>query len=226
MFLKQNLSIRNKLKSEVRLKLNVSVDHSIYQNVLGTPKRVYLLLHGYLLDGKYMNDEFSDVFEEDSLVISPNGPFLVPVKKGEKYFPKFAWYFFDPIKKNYYIDYDPGAKYLRDILSEFNPTKLPVTVIGYSQGGYLAPRVANYCPEVDQIISIASVFRPDRFKINPKVSYVQINSKNDVVVNSSEAFSEGEKMKSLGAMYDLTLLENPGHRIDSEYKSVLKSKLK
>lgn len=192
----------------------------------GEPKRVYLLLHGYLLDGKYMSREFEYFFGDDSLVICPNGPFLVPVKKGEKYFPKFAWYFFDPVAKSYYINYDPGAKYLNDILTEFNSMKLPVTIVGYSQGGYLAPRVANFCEEVDQVISIASIFRPDRFEINPDVEYVQINSTNDLVVSSSEAIEEGKVMKNLGANYHLEILQRPGHRIDAEYKETLKGFLK
>lgn len=204
------------------LEFSLDLEHTIYSSKLGSPKRIYLLLHGYLLDGSYILNEFKSLFNKDCLVIAPNGPFLVPVKKGERYSAKYAWYFFDPHTKNYYINYDPAAKYLRDIIQKFNTHKLPVTVIGYSQGGYLAPRVANFCKEVDQVISLASVYRPNRFEIMPGVSYSQINSKADLVVSYSQALEQGEIMKERGANYTISLIENSGHRIDDEYKKLLK----
>lgn len=214
------------MKSESTISLDIKTEHTIFENKIGEPSRIYVLLHGYLLDGSYMMKEFSGLFQEGAHIVSPNGPFLVPVKKGEEYFPKYAWYFFDPIKKSYYINYDPGAKYLSDILINLNPKKLPVTIIGYSQGGYLAPRVANFCPEVDQIISIASVFRPDRFDIRSEVEYVQINSESDLVVDFSEAVREGEIMKAQGADYKIELLQEPGHRITNVYKDTVLKFLK
>lgn len=208
------------------LELSIDLKHTIHSIKLGTPKRIFLLLHGYLLDGAYLLNELKDTLPTDSLIIAPNGPFLVPVKKGERYSAKYAWYFFDPHTKDYYVNYDPAAKYLTAVLEKYNSEKLPVSIIGYSQGGYLAPRVANFCKEVDQVISLASVFRPERFDIMPNVSYSQINSKGDLVVSMSEAIDEGEIMKERGAQYTLDFLENSGHRLDEHYKELLKLRIK
>lgn len=206
--------------------ISLELNHSVYTEIKGKPKRIYLLLHGYLLDGKYMIDEFRDSLGDNCMIIAPNGPFLVPVKKMEKYKAKYAWYFFDPGTKSYYVNYDPGAKYLGDLLEIYNTDNLPVSVIGYSQGGYLAPRVANYSSSVDQIISIASVFRPKLFEINKSVEYRQINSKGDLVVEFENAKSAASEMVELGANYRLKILERSGHRIDDEYKKTLQEFLK
>ena len=48
--------------------------------------RIIILLHGYKLDGKFIYDKFraSDALGsslENSILIAPNGPFMVPVAK-------------------------------------------------------------------------------------------------------------------------------------------------
>lgn len=203
------------------LEFNLKMTNTIQVKTKGVPKRIFLCLHGYLLDGAYMVKEFSDMLGDDCLIISPNGPYLVPVKKGEEYFPKYSWYFFDPIKKNYYINYDPAADFLGQVLRHFNTHDLPVSILGYSQGGYLAPRVANYDKNIDQVISLASVYRPDRFEIEPHVEYNQINSKSDLVVDYKDAQEESLEMLKKTKKYCLTLIEASGHRIDKSYKEKL-----
>ena len=53
----------------------------------------------------FMFDFFKDVLPANSIIISPNAPFMIPVKKRGEYQMQFAWYFFDPAKKYYYMDY-------------------------------------------------------------------------------------------------------------------------
>jgi predicted esterase len=208
-----------KLGLEVELKL----EHQIYIIEKGTPKRVYLLLHGYLLDGKYLLDTLKDTLPEDSLIIAPNGPFLVPVKKNERYKTKFAWYFFDPHKQNFYIDFEPASHYAKKVLDTYNTQKLPVTIIGYSQGGYLAPRIGNADTLVDSVIGMACAFRSSRFEFNEKIKYSQINSRSDLVVDFEGALSEFEKIKEKGNLGEFYTLNDSGHRIDKFYLEQLKT---
>lgn len=214
------------MNESLTLSLNIETENEIHFREVGTAKQIFLCLHGYLLDGAYMLKEFGDKLGEDCLIICPNGPYLVPVKKDEKYYPKFSWYFFDPIKKNYYINYDPAAKLLASVLDHFNSRNLPVTVIGYSQGGFLAPRVANYNKNVNRVISLASIYRPDRFEIEADVDYFQINSKDDLIVDYKDAQSESLKMLEKTSKYSFNLIENVGHRIDATYHKEFQKILK
>lgn len=205
------------------LTISIETDHEVYTLKKSTPKRVFLLLHGYLLNGEYILKTLKDSLPDNSLIIAPNGPFLVPVKKNEGYKAKYAWYFFDPAQKNFYVDFEPGGKYLKNILERYNTSNLPVTVIGYSQGGYLAPRVANHIKEIDTIIGLACVFRNNRFEFNEQVSYSQINAKNDLIVDingAKEEFSKLSEQKNKGQFIEL---ENSAHRLDDDYFIALKS---
>lgn len=202
------------------INLPIHLDFTYHIKKNGNPKRVFLLLHGYLLDGQFMIDTISDHLPEDSIIIAPNGAFLVPQKKEDRYFPKYSWYFFDPHTKSFYINYDPAAQMLNSLL--VNITKgLPVTIIGYSQGGYIAPKVAELNKDVDTVIGLACIFRPERF-LQRDIAYHQIHSDADLVVNYHESKSEFQRLEFKGRF--LTLRDE-GHKLNASYLKMLKSLL-
>jgi predicted esterase len=200
-------------------------DHSVFTLKKGEPKRVYLLLHGYLLDGDFMLKALEGIIPDNSIVIAPNGPFIVPIKKKDKYIAKYAWYFFDTASKIYYVDFSPSSFFLKDVLGKYNIDKLPVTVIGYSQGGYLSPKLGEVIEDVDTVIGLACCFRNERFTINSKVTYHQIHGKDDIVVDSEGSIKEFEKLKSRGNKGEFTLLGSTAHRIDENMLNALQKYL-
>lgn len=198
------------------IKLPVEYEHHYFQNEIESPKRIIVLLHGYLLDGEFMLKKLESSLPKDALIISPNGPFLVPQKKGEEYFDKYSWYFFDPIKKSFYINYEPAALFLKNLIEKLNPNNLPVTIIGYSQGGFLAPKVAEVTPNVDSVLGLACIFRNERFKIKENIKYSQIHGEADLVVPLDQALAEWDLMEQ---KHDFTILKDTGHRIDQDFLS-------
>lgn len=201
------------------LELSITHHHDIYTNDLKQFKRVFLLLHGYSLDGDFMMSKLSHIFPENSLIIAPNGPFLIPVKMKSKdeFQAKFAWYFFDPYKKSFYINYLPGAHYIKNILEHYNPQAMPVTIIGYSQGGYIAPKVAEIVKSVDSVIGLACVFRHNKFTYQPSVKYHQVHGEIDSIVELSGAQEEFNFLKEQGNTGNFILLPQTGHRLQLEY---------
>lgn len=204
-------------------KIQISIDHDLYTNNLKEFDSIYLLLHGYLLDGEFMYNKLKESLPENSLIIAPNGPFMVPQKKGEEYFPKYGWYFFDPLKKSFYINYEPAAEYLKTILSIYNPKKKPVTIIGYSQGGYLSPKVAQIIPEITKVIGLACVFRNTKFNYRNDVVYHQIHGNIDLAVEMAGALEEWVTLKEKGNSGQFIELDEVGHRFSNEYLTSLQS---
>jgi predicted esterase len=199
------------------INLPLNLDCGYHSNELKNPKEVILLLHGYMLDGKFMFDTFQKHLQADKLIIAPNGPFLIPYKKGDEFFPRYSWYFFDSQKKHFYIDFTPAASMLNNMLEKLAPN-LPVTIIGYSQGGYLAPKVAEFNSNVTKVIGMACTFRNERFE-EQNIDYNQIHSKADLVVDYKESVSEFNKLKKPGRYIEL---ENEGHKLSPAYFEALK----
>jgi predicted esterase len=206
-----------------KTQVSINYDHEVNTLIKGVPKRVYLLLHGYLLDGEFMINKFKDYLPSDSLIISPNAPFPVPVKKKEFYIPKYAWYFFDSTLKKYYIGLEPAKDFIKSILVKFNPENLPITVIGYSQGGYLAPKIAELEFPIEKVIGIACTFRNKNFEYSPKVSYHQIHGIDDIIVDPANSQEEFSELKKLGNIGEYHLLESTTHKIDENILVKLKT---
>lgn len=205
-----------------KLSIPLNLEHSIHVQKGNQPKRCFLLLHGYLLDGKFIYNSLLETLGPDDLIIAPNGPFVIPVKKKEAYLPKYAWYFFDPAKKTYYINYEPAADYLVKIVNHYNKENLPLTVIGYSQGGYLSPKVAQLYPNTEKVIGLACVFRNKLFKLNSNTTYHQVHAINDIVVELKSAKPEWEELKERGNNGKFLEIQDSGHRIDENYLAQLK----
>lgn len=205
--------------------IQLSLNHDLYTNNVDHFDSIYLLLHGYLLDGEFMFNKLKDALPKNSLIIAPNGPFMVPQKKGEEYFPKYSWYFFDPNKKSFYINYEPAADYLKTILSKYNPNKKPVTIIGYSQGGYLSPKVAEIVPEVKKVIGLACVFRNTKFEFRSDITFHQIHGNIDLAVEMPGALAEWCILKDRGNTGEFIELADVGHRLSPEFLTALEDLL-
>ena len=201
--------------------LSLRVPHEAEVSLPPGPKRVYLLLHGYLLDGKFLYDQLVDVLPKSEVILAPNGPFMVPVKKKDEFLAKYAWYFFDPNKKSYYINFEPAAEFIKSMLIEMDLIRKPITVIGYSQGGYLAPKIAEIIPAVDSVIGLACCFRNQRFQYRSNVIYNQINSEDDLVVAYQGAKDEFQTLRNRGNIGQMITLKDSGHKLDINYKQQL-----
>lgn len=204
-----------------KIKLNLSLENTYHINDVENPRHVYVLLHGYMLDGKFMMDTFSPHLPKDSLIISPNAPFLIPHKKESGFVPRYSWYFYDPNIKSFYINYEPSAEYINQLIEKVAPPNLDVTLIGYSQGGYLSPKIAEINLSVKNVIGIACIFRHNRF-IEKSISYNQIHSKSDMIVNYDEAKTEFDKLEHAG---QFLTIQDARHKLSPPYFEKLKTLL-
>jgi predicted esterase len=204
------------------ISVNLKYEHDVYIQKGHNSKKCFLLLHGYLLNADYIYNKLIPVIDENDLVIAPNGPFLIPVKKNETYKPKYSWYFFDSSKNTFYINFDPAVEYINQILNYYNTENLPVTIIGYSQGGYLAPKIAEVNETIRSVIGLACIFRNKNFKYNPRVRYHQIHGEDDMIVKKEESIIEWDLLTSKGNAGEFINLESSGHRIDDAFLDKLK----
>ncbi len=128
-----------------------------------SPRRLVILLHGFQQTGSHILNMLEDCFDETSLVISPNGPFPFPYKTGnaESYRLSYAWYFFDPKTNVFGVPMDLAVNYLAELVAKSELASLPKWVVGYSQGGYLAPFAAKAMTGVERVLSINARYRSE-----------------------------------------------------------------
>jgi predicted esterase len=150
---------------------------------------------------------------ENALVIAPNGPFPIPRPKENRLDYGHSWYFYDKIEKKYFVNQDLAKFWLRDLLHILNPNKLPLTIIGFSQGGYLAPLAGEVIQETKLVVGIACEFRTTLIKKQLPFPLVAIHGSADEIIKPEGALLEIDQLKPLGITVDWQLVE-AGHEIN------------
>lgn len=177
---------------------------------------VILLLHGLGERGKRIFRKLISFMPENALILAPNGPFPIQRNKENRSDFGFSWYFYDKFENSYFINQDLAKNWIRDLLNIENPNKLPVRIIGFSQGGYLAPVVANYIPEADLVIGLSCEFKSSFFIKKPHYALVAVHGEKDDVVPFTNSIAQIENLKEFGISVDVHCLKNLKHEISPE----------
>lgn len=189
------------------------------------PKEIFLLLHGLGERGKRIFRKLSPILPSESIVMAPNGPFPLERKKEGRIDYGHSWYFYDKNDGRYFINQDLAKFWLRDLILLVNPNKLPVTIIGFSQGGYLAPLVGHEIKETKLVVGLACEFRTTLIHERPLFNMIAIHGESDEIVTLKSALREKDLLQEKGISFDLFPVKNTAHEISSEMLGVIKNKI-
>jgi predicted esterase len=179
------------------------------------PEEVILLLHGLGERGKRILRKLLPYLPKNAVILAPNGPFPIQRQKEGRLDFGHSWYFYDKFERKYFINQDLAKYWLRDLLAIENPDKLPVTMIGFSQGGYLAPLVGNEIPETKLVIGLACEFRTTLIHKKPEFPLVAIHGKEDEIISLEGAMNEISSLEKSGIPVEFHSISGR-HEITSE----------
>ncbi len=192
--------------------------------VLKAPERpsgLLVLLHGYQRTGSQIFRHLEPALPKDWAVLSPNGPYPLPERHGEGYRVGYSWYFYDPKSDEYFIDMEIASEYLRSLIRELGYQASPKKLIGFSQGGYLAPVAAQELKGVRQVVGLASAFLSDEIAGSISFRMDAIHGDQDKVVKAEDSRAQIEKLRARGVEAYYHPLARSGHAIDEPMREVL-----
>jgi len=198
---------------ETAWNFNVPVSFSGIVKGPENPKSVILLLHGLNERGRRIYRKLGRYLPEDSLILAPNAPF--PLSTGLELGSGYAWYFYDKANQTYPIGPELSCQFLTRLLAQYNPHKLPVHIIGFSQGGYLAPQVAFQDMNVVSVTGIGCEFRRRFFHNVPAFELHSVHGEQDQVIPMQNALNEISYLKEMGTKIKFTSCPG-GHEINNQ----------
>ncbi len=206
------------LKEEtIQAKLDIS-----YLYKKGSSKKLYILLHGYLEKYSKIYQPLKGLIPNDAHILAPNGIFPIPIHKKKYMFLRYAWYFFDSHKKKYYVNHSVPVDFIISIIQKLNLENMDITIIGHSQGGYLAPFVAKELKRVNKVIMINAQLRHDL--LGKKVDYeiIAINAAEDTIVDPLKAKLLIDEFREFGNQATFYLVQNTGHEVSLSIQDLIK----
>ncbi|MFY7994576.1 MAG: alpha/beta hydrolase [Bacteriovoracaceae bacterium] len=180
------------------------------------PQEVILLLHGLGERGKRIYRKFVSSLPENAAILAPNGIYPLPsVRNGETRYT-YAWYFYDRASQSYLINQDLPVAWLGEMIRSLDLDHLPLTIIGFSQGGYLAPFVGQSLPQTKHVIGIGCEFRTPLLKDHFDFKMTAIHGTEDKIILPEWAEKEVKELKARGVASEFHLVPGVGHEINSE----------
>lgn len=177
------------------------------ERAVPNPDQVILLLHGLHERGLRIFRKLVKHLPENALILAPNGPFPLPREKNGRTEYGFAWYFYDRATKSYHLDQKLAVSWLTELLRTKNLPHLPLTIIGFSQGGYLAPLLGHALPETKLVIGLGCEFRDNLVAKDIRFPLVGLHGESDRVVNVNHSRTEAEKQNLRWEMIPATAHE-------------------
>jgi predicted esterase len=215
---KKRFSVPGKLISDVSM-------HPVEK-----PSRLYLLLHGFSQSGEKIYSRAEHLIlqsNNSAFILAPNGPYPMAQPSSEVgdegWRVGFSWYFHDPKKDDYFIDMENAVVLLKGMIEEAGLKGIPTTVIGFSQGGYLAPIFAEKCPQVDHVIGIGCEFLKDEMKSPVHFRLDAIHGEEDDIVLSQNSKNSHEALIARGAKGTFISLAGEGHSMNLAVLTALKT---
>lgn len=190
---------------------------------VNNPDQVILLLHGLHERGLRIYRKLISHLPDTALIIAPNAPFPLPREKDGRIEYGYCWYFYDRNKKNYYLNQNLAVSWLSELLGQKNISHLPLTIIGFSQGGYLAPLLGHALPQTKLVIGLGCEFRDQLINDEIKFRLVGLHGALDKIVNVDHSKSDSEKVRARGIPVEWEAIPGTAHEISETMASRVKT---
>lgn len=166
------------------------------------PKLLVMFLHGFSdHGGSFIRRLFGDQWPaslQDVAILVPNGPFPVPVKTDTGWREAYSWYFYNDQEARMIVSPDTAVTSCQDLVAKFGYEELPKIMVAFSQGGYLAPYLAQRLRNTKEIIGFATGYREDYYPKNSKWRVTAIHGANDEIFPIKDARAAHDRIRKLG----------------------------
>jgi predicted esterase len=204
-------------------KTKVTTEFPMEYDLITSPeaKRTYILLHGFYESAAIIKEKLLSLIPTDSNILIPNGCFPLPKRRAHGWDIFFSWYFFDEATQSFYVEYDFPAAVLEKLVKQLGLESAPITIIGYSQGGYLSPFLAERLPACDKVIGLGCSYKFDMLEKTSHYTIDGIHGDADNKVDPVNAQNFFNKLDSK-IKGNFTVLPGVGHELNDLFFKAIK----
>lgn len=187
------------------------------------PKKPLLIfLHGYTDNGSsFLRRCFSEI-DKRFEILAPNGLFPTPVKIETGWKEAYSWYFIDFTTNTVIVPSEVAVKALKELITRLDLVDREKIVIGFSQGGFLVPRLLPELKNVKKVIGIGCGYRLTEYPESPAFSVDAIHGDQDTIVPYQTAHDSYLKLAEKNIRGNFVTIKGLAHTMNDEARAVFK----
>ncbi len=193
-----------------------------YEKHAKSHNRLLIFLHGYTDSAESFLRRAYEAPWLDLDYLAPNGPFPIPVRSEQGFKEAYSWYFEDHSIGRIIIPKQVAIDMLKNLLSQLGLENCQKIIVGFSQGGFLAPKLAEELTHVEKIIGIGCLYRKESYEKIKHVQVYGIHGTEDTIVPFQEAQKTYQDLTAEGFKGEFASFEGLGHTINNEARAKLK----
>lgn len=186
---------------------------------------VVLMLHGYFDKASaFMRRAFGSEDLPFS-ILAPNAPFPVPELKQHEVREGYSWYFYNYISQTMVLSPEAGVCMISNLVHDLKLDRKKIVILGFSQGGFLSPLVAQRLPHVRKVISVGAAYRDDFWQSPFNYTVDAIHGTDDLVVSHERAQKTFQEIVAKGVSGKFYSIKDLGHTINDEVRQLIYQKI-
>ncbi len=199
--------------------VKIDLPARVWMQKVDRADRVLVLMHGYQQVASRMLEKVKRIFGSEVYIIAVEAPFPVPQRKTDGSFEAgYSWYFYDLDRKRAVIDFSVSVHFMKTVLDQLHLGERPLTLMGFSQGGYASLAVADQVSQIDHVIGLGCQFRPDRIGNDVqgllRCRVDAVHGELDDVVDFDLAKKHFAELQGHGVQGEFVSVPGVGHRLD------------
>lgn len=201
---------------------------------IGETRSLLLGLHGMAQDGSRLLQKLEFLRQQGVGLILPSGPYPMEVRGRSGVRQGHAWYIFTGDQPAFRASMEKSESDLLGLIQivreEIRNPDVPLDLLGFSQGGYLAGFFALRHPELFRSCVIASArlkheFLEQELKSQPNVQMLFLHDRNDPLTKA-EPVEESQKILERAGVISSIQWHDDGHTLGTESVDFLAQWLK
>ena len=202
-----------------------SYDLPLRYRLLGhDTKRLVIILHGYQDHAVSMLRRLGWLEKEPSFsVLAVNAPFPVPVLTKAGFMEAYSWYFRDSTRGFTVCSPEDSAQRLAFLIRDLNLDATPTILLGFSQGGYLAPLLAAQLPNTPGIIGLGCGYPLEAYMPLNKISVFGIHGAKDERVALDKSHNAHAELLKAGFKGRFAVIPDLDHRVDIQMEPLIQT---
>lgn len=213
--------IRSAIPNE-KIIINADLPMTYLHQQKGKGKPVLIFLHGYTDNGPSLLrrcfSESDDRFE----VLAPNGLFPTPLKAGNGWKEAYSWYFIDFDTNTVIVPADIAVKAIQELIEKLDLVDRDKIVVGFSQGGFLVPKLLPVLKNVKKVIGIGCGYRVGEYPDSPHFTVDAIHGDADAIVPYQRAFDSYKTLLEKKISGNFVSIKGLAHTMNDEARAVFK----